>query len=480
MVAPLTVHPATRNGPTLHAFVWVVIAVGLLIRLISAFQSFWLDEIWSYFLAQDLDSAWGVLTARKHDNNHILNTLFIYAMGEHEHWFVYRTLSLATGTASIYCLAREALRWGRPAATAAAVLAAGSFPLTLASAQARGYAAAMFFSIVTLLWLERERPAATWRSCFGFWIVATLGILSHLTFLYAYLPLVAWTLIRRWQAEKTVSTQALLELLRLHCVPLVVIVTLYFQFYSGIVIGGGPADYDVWKVIGSTLAEAVGTPADGRWGWLAVCIVGVTVPVGVWSVRRDGAASVVFFLSVLLLSPALIYGVSAPKLLYSRYFWACIPFLYLLASHLLGRIHRGRIGTVVYWVLLVAFVAANGVKTLEHVSKGRTQYADALTYLEQHTDGDTIQIGTDHDFRNGMVIRFYARYRTAGKTFVIRPKAGWTGPGPEWYLMHSWLSGPFPPRKITLVGGRAYTQVAQFHNGIGSGWTWFLYRNDAR
>lgn len=480
MVAPLTVHPVSRDSPTLSVWVWAVIAVGLLARVISAFQSFWLDEIWSYFLAQDIESAWQVLTARKHDNNHILNTLFIRAMGEHEHWFVYRTLSLATGTGVIYVSARLALRFGSGAALAAAILAAASYPLTLASAQARGYSAAMFFSLVALDWIRAESPAGTWKSCFGFWLIVTLGVLSHLTFLYAYLPLVVWTLIRHWQSTGKLSAQAWIEMARLHAVPIMIVAALYLVFYSEIVIGGGPKDYAVSEVIGRTIAAAVGTPATGPWVWLALAIVGLGVPIGVWSTRHDGAPLVFFFVSVLFLAPALIFFVSAPKLLYPRYFSTSIPFLYLLAASVLGWIGRGtRVGKGVYWVLLAVFVLANAAKTVEHVSVGRTHYADALTYLEEHTEADIIQIGTDHDFRNGMVVRFYARYRTAGKAFAIRPKSSWTGPGPKWYLMHSWMSGPFPPRHVTLVGDRAYTQVARFDNGFGSGWTWFLYRNDA-
>ncbi|MGE4605622.1 MAG: hypothetical protein AAEJ52_02650 [Myxococcota bacterium] len=481
MLATLTVHPVSRDRPTLQAWVWVVIAAGLLARVVSAFQSFWLDEIWSYLLAQDVDSAWQVLTVLKHDNNHILNTLFIRAMGEHEHWFVYRMLSLATGTAVIYLLARLALGWGSAAALAAAILAAASHPLTLASAQARGYSAAMFFALVALFWIRAEQPARTWKSCFGFWLVVTLGILSHLTFLYAYMPLVGWTLIRRWQSAGKLSAQAWIEMARLHAVPVVIVAAMYIVFYSEIVIGGGPTDYEVSEVVGRTIAAAVGTPTTGNWVLLALAITGVLVPIGLWLAARDGAPLVFFFVSVLFLAPVLIFLVAAPKLLFPRYFWVCIPFLYLLAANVLGWIHRGtRTGKGVYWVLLAAFVLANGAKTLEHVSVGRTNYADALTYLEEHTEGDIIQIGSDHDFRNAMVIRFYARYRTAGKSFAIVPKSSWTGPGPEWYLMHSWISGPFPQRHVTLAGDRPYTLVARFDNGIGTGWKWFLYRNDNR
>ena len=45
-----------RDAPSLQITVGVVIAVGLLLRVVTSFQSFWLDEIWSYYLAQDLDA----------------------------------------------------------------------------------------------------------------------------------------------------------------------------------------------------------------------------------------------------------------------------------------------------------------------------------------------------------------------------------------------------------------------------------------
>jgi hypothetical protein len=481
MLEPLKVHPVSSESPTLHAWVWAAIAVGLLVRVISAFQGFGLDEIWSYYLAQDLESAWQVLTSREHDNNHILNTLFIRAVGEHEHWFVYRVLSLATGTAAIYWSARLALRWGRPEALAAAILVAASHPLTLASSQARGYAAAMFFSQHALFWFRADPPVRTWKSCLGFWLVVVLGMLSHLTFLYAYLSLVGWTLIRDRQSGKRLSVETWIEMGRLHAVPFACIAALYFVFYRGIVIGGGPTDYEVLEVVGRTIAAAVGAPGNGRWVLLASAVVALLVPVGVWRARRDGAPLAFFFVSVLFLAPALVLLVTAPRLLYPRYFWVSIPFLYLLAAIVLGWIYRGsRVGKGFYWVLLAVFVAANAAKMFEHVGAGRTNYADALTYLEQHTDGDVIHIGTDHDFRNEMLLRFYARYRTAGKSFAIRPKSGWTGLGPHWYLMHSWMSGSFPPRHVTLVGDRPYTLVARFDNGIGPGWTWFLYHNDYR
>ena len=57
----------------------LVVAAGL-VRLAAASNEFWLDEVWSLFIALDAKSAWRLFTVR-HDNNHILNTLYLRAIG---------------------------------------------------------------------------------------------------------------------------------------------------------------------------------------------------------------------------------------------------------------------------------------------------------------------------------------------------------------------------------------------------------------
>jgi len=462
------------EGDARATAIWAVLAVGLLLRVACSFHAFWLDEIWSYLLAQDLASPWQIFTERRHDNNHILNTLFIHAIGEHEHWFPYRLLSIATGTASIYFLARLAAERGKSEALAAAILAATAYPLISVSAQARGYAPAIFFSLVAV-WLARRERTDRAATRLAFWSACVLGILSHLTFLYAYLSIVAWTLVRpairaRWK-----------ELAWLHCVPVAAIAALYWFFYRDIVIGGGPADYDLWAVVGRAIAEAVGVSPNRPGVGLALAVAAPIALIGIGGLLRTARADAVFFGCALFAAPAALFVASEPRLLYSRYFVASVPFFYWLCAVALGWIRRrGRIGLGLYWGMLAAFALAHGGTTLEHASVGRSHYSDALTYLEQHTDSAVIGIGTDHDFRNSLVLRFYARYRTAGKTFAVRESGSWTGPGPQWYLAHSWLSGPDPPPTLRFEGDRRYTLVERFENGVGPGWTWFLYRNDAR
>ena len=61
----------------------------------------WMDEIWSVDLMRELHSALGVFTQTHHDNNHYLNSLFIYFLGQRGNWPGYRILSELTGIGTV-------------------------------------------------------------------------------------------------------------------------------------------------------------------------------------------------------------------------------------------------------------------------------------------------------------------------------------------------------------------------------------------
>lgn len=450
-------------------------AAGL--RLAAASESFWLDEIWSYFLAFDLERPWHAVTRLPHDNNHILNTLFVRALGEREHWVGYRGLSLATGTACVWLLYRAGGVRGAPEAWSAGLLGAFSYPLVLVSAQSRGYAPAMCFSLAALL-LLRER----WRErrsgvLLAFWLACALGLLSHLTFLYAYLGLLAWSLLRQLRpAARDWSEQ-----LRCHGPPVLLLLLLYALHYRDLVIGGGPREYQVLGVVRQVLAWAVGVGhGDGAAGALASLFAAGVFVAGLARllVRRSGEW--IFFATTLLVAPVLLVLVADPRLFFPRYLLACIPFFYLLAASLLGALWRSsRLGAGVTLLLLAAFVAAHGQLTFRLLSIGTNVYRDTIAYLDAHTPPGAIRVGGDHDFRTRTVLRFYAPRVQGGERIVYDALQAWPEAGPEWYLRHSWLAGVAPEPSVEPLPGRRYTLVARFNHGPGYGFSWYVYRRDA-
>ena len=88
--------------------------------------------------------------AARTDNNHLLNTLWIYAVGDRPTWFAYRLFSILTGSAAIAATGLALRRVGRVESLVAAVLVAASYPMIVYSSEARGYAPAVFFAATAI------------------------------------------------------------------------------------------------------------------------------------------------------------------------------------------------------------------------------------------------------------------------------------------------------------------------------------------
>src|SRR5690349_5873833 len=135
----------------------VVIASTALLRAAGVFDDFWMDEIWSYDLARTVQRPSDVLLEPRFqiDNNHPLNTLLIWAMGEQRHWWIYRVPSLLAGLGAVVVATMIAARRGRAAAILAAVLVGCSYPLVFFSSEARGYAVVVLFALMAVDAAER-------------------------------------------------------------------------------------------------------------------------------------------------------------------------------------------------------------------------------------------------------------------------------------------------------------------------------------
>ena len=82
-------------------FVWVIVLLGLALRIASAQGGLWLDEAWSAELARQAHTPLGVFLNINHDNNHHLNSLWLQYVGLGAPPPLARAFSIATGTAGI-------------------------------------------------------------------------------------------------------------------------------------------------------------------------------------------------------------------------------------------------------------------------------------------------------------------------------------------------------------------------------------------
>jgi hypothetical protein len=179
-----------RSAPWKSALALALFSASMALIVAAAQGDLWLDEIWSIYLAEQSKGIFDIILT-KHDNNHILNTIYLSLIGTQQHLVSYRLLSIAAGIGTIILLAVLAGRRGCRGALCILTLAGVSYPLLLYFTAARGYAPAMFFATLAFLLVRLSLETPSRLKTALLWITLLLGLLSHLTFLIILLALTA-------------------------------------------------------------------------------------------------------------------------------------------------------------------------------------------------------------------------------------------------------------------------------------------------
>src|SRR5437868_2306213 len=79
----------------------VVVAAAGALRVAAGRDAFWVDEIMSWRFARAMPHALAVFYGIRSDNNHHLNTLWMYLIGDRWNWFWYRVPAIVLGTAAV-------------------------------------------------------------------------------------------------------------------------------------------------------------------------------------------------------------------------------------------------------------------------------------------------------------------------------------------------------------------------------------------
>lgn len=208
--------PTPAVPPLQSRFYWAlgaVVAVFGAVRFACLFNDLWLDEIWSLGLVGQIHSPAEILTRLWHDNNHPLNSLWLYLLGPAKPDWTYRLLSWFTGTATVGLaglIGRRQFQLLHPGEAGAkaqraglitAMLVGGCYLLIHYSSEARGYAPAVGFGFLAIhaLWRAPARPTSAWAGVYG--LSCVLGLLSHLVAFQVMLAGLVWSLtqaLRSW------------------------------------------------------------------------------------------------------------------------------------------------------------------------------------------------------------------------------------------------------------------------------------------
>lgn len=458
---------------------WLACALFSALIVAAACGDLWLDEIWSLRFARSANRAADIFLCFRHDNNHPLNTLFLYGLRNGRSFLVFRFFSVLSGIGSLLLMGHLARRaWGRREALFAVVLAGLSFPLLLYFSEARGYAPAIFFALLSFAALRANlENFRVWRMLL-FWAASAAGILSHLTFAIAETSLLVLHLAHAIRAKGPVFRRLLAFLLH-QAPPALFLAGWQAVFARHLTIGGGPV-YAKMDVVTQAAMLALGFPDAPFFRWLALAAALAIIGLGTARLLRQGDLLGIFFPCVLLTASFAFFAVSRPVYLYFRYFLVCLPFFYLLLAFVIGRLwNSGRRRDRILLAGAVALMLAGQIPRIAALIKlGRGGYSRALAYFSEKSPESVIAVGSDHDFRNGMLIEFYAPLAAKDKTIRYVPNGQWDRTPPDWLITHSQelTANPSPEIYSSRIG--RYRFVEEFRSAGISGWNWFLYRRE--
>jgi hypothetical protein len=449
------------------------------LRVWASLDNFWLDEIWSWMMAGQLKSPLEVVTRLHHDNNHYLNTLVLYTLGHDAPVYLYRLPAVVAGIGTVLLCGWVAHRWSRAAGVAATLLTGCSFLLVQYSSEARGYAYLLFFTMWSFAIVQEslERPRIIWNILFA--LCAVLGFLSHLTYLFTYVALVAWSV---WGSIRRDG-----RLLRRHIVPFVFqilipssfVALLYFVDLRYIRTGGGDEN-SVWRVIAQATSAAFGGPLEGAataWIAIGVAVIGIAA---LFLLFRSGNDLWVPMVVGIFILPMAVCLIARPQWPYPRYFLVSMLFLQLLCSWFFGWLYHRPHGKVAYVVVLALILGGNTVLNARLLTYGRGGYEAAVRYMLDQTFSEKVFVASDHDFRNKTVLAFYVARAGASERVGYYDYGKWPPQGPEWVLFHSFKQRYTPERFVNDNQGHTYELARVFPYAGLSGFHWALYHNTNR
>ena len=432
----------------------------------------WLDEIWSILFVETAKTPWEILSVYKNDSNHILNTIFLYLIGKQQNLLFYRMFAILSGIGSLVLLIKIASRWGHLESMFVLLLAGTSYPLILYFSEARGYAPAILFSLLSLYLLHESHIRPGPVKLVLFWIVSILGFLAHLTFIIVFLSLVVYIIHYEFSVDRTFIIKSW-QVVKYLSVPAVFIISFYFSYIRDIAIGGGP-HVDKYAELVRGITCLLGLP-ESLW-FAGLLIIALLLSFVAYMAYADKKPIWSFYLSVLIIVPAVVITVTNPAYFHFRYIIVCFPYYYLIVSFILAKTWRANKKITYVAVLIIGlYIAGQSLRLWPLFQYGRGSYQAIISEMANASAANVIIVGSDNDFRNRAVLFFYARFLRGGKTIQYVDQASWSIQPPEWLILHSLDEFTEPEPLIKILTDRTYRLIKTEKFSGNSGFSWFLY-----
>lgn len=514
----LTNRPGKREtaGDTLALILIVTLAA--IFRVLCSFSNeFWLDEIWSIKGVSGLAGIGGVFTDFISDNNHPLNSIYLFFINKLElnlfenlSYLICRSLSILCGTLSVLLAYRLGNRFETKCGRVFCLITALSYIQILYSSEARGYAGAVFASLLSadILLGSRDRLFITKMSprddraskaeskTSQSWTVnpelgssyikkisiillltSALGLLSHLSYYVFLVSVTIWFVITK---DKRDLFKRVLLLIKVMGPSLMLAAILYLNFYRHLSEGSGALG-DKTIFILNTISAIFGGPAlSVNKPISAVIVVGllllfVTIVVAECLrvlKKQDQPALLCFLIAIPV--PLVLYYIYAPRVIYPRYFLISITFFLALCAKNLVRLSRtSLVNRVISTCILLGFLINSGIKTYELVVWGRGRPIEAIKLIDSLATSSVTEISAQQDVRAFDSLKFYEDGFQKTRPQYVANRAYPT----EWYIVES--QDPFenPMPIISPYASHRHCLVGGFNSAELSGFRWFIYRD---
>jgi len=477
-----------EHSPWDARLAWVLCSLMVLaavLRIAASCNDLALDEIWTLklietYVRHPADLIRGVM---RHDNNHLLNTLWMYALGPHLHALVYRLPSAAAGTAAVYAAWLFGKSRGPAAAIACAAVVAIDQVLVHAGSEARGYGMLSLATVVAQVALlagfgqssDEARPAPLvppWAVAFN--VTVAIGLLAHLTFVIAYAAGLIWSVGRSAFDRRESFGRLVARLAIWHAAPTSILAAITFGFVRGMQYGRGPRN-DFFTAVVETCSAIAGGPLEMPWAYGVAALTLVAGCLAMASCyRHDRPRAWLMLLSVFLV-PAGVYACFPIAFYAVRLFQVPAQTLALLVASEWPSL-AGRMKSPLPMVLCGAFVIANLSRDATLIGRGRGGYVRAIRHMiDTSPEASTpVTASCVSDFRTQMLLEYHQATLPCRKVRLYQDDLPPTGA--EWFIIEDHRHGGTAARRIADRHGNVYGHDLSVRGGGIAPIHWHLFR----
>ena len=502
MTQSFPLHIDNRPASRLAGLVLALILLGAAARLACCLGELWLDEVISLRLLGAVTQPLGVF-ALYHDNNHPLNSLYLYFIPFDSPNWAFRMFSWVAGIVVMLVGARlvrahlaaadetsepDSIPAGSLGFAFGAFFLSSSYILVQYASEARGYSPAMAFGLLGWLVLHHAGAGLNVKSIILYAVASTLAVLAQpvaIAFLIGGFCWLAWRLfLSRQNAPNPSRLNAVAILLSWNIGPAAACLAYYFGFVRHLTFGGG-IPRPLFHIFASASACTLGLPF-AREGLTAWTIAASLLLLAIWAcgavllVRRKQTDVLVLYAGGAWVAPALTLVASpAGATVYERHFLPTAVISLLLLSQLFSfgfsRFAKAR---PVLFLFLALFLAGNGRLINRLISVGRGGCQEAVIDMLQASKSTPVTVAGNHDYRNKILLDFFSQ--RIGERDAVRyvPADKYVPGGADFHIIENQSDAPADssPAGFLSTTGIGYEKEATYPYAGLSGVNWIVYR----